>query len=251
MENLPLYREIYYDLRNKIKDGTYSENNSLPAERVLCKMYRVSRSTIRRTLDELQKEGYIVKAQGNGNFIKPKIFEQKLTKFHSFAGSLNEQHILIRNQILSYELIDTDRYLASLDIINQCTPPASRWHKLTRLRSAETYPLMIETSYLLQSRFLSLKPDVLGDGSLYSYLETYYDMEITDAYETLSPLLPTAKERLLLQIPTHMPCMLCERFCYEQEYIIIVHRTVVRGDKFKFKAAYYTNDIITKTDQDI
>ena len=80
MENLPLYREIYYDLRNKIKDGTYSENNSLPAERVLCKMYRVSRSTIRRTLDELQKEGYIVKAQGNGNFIKPKIFEQKLTK---------------------------------------------------------------------------------------------------------------------------------------------------------------------------
>ena len=39
--------------------------------------------------------------------------------------------------------------------------------------------------------------------------------------------------------------MLCERFCYEQQYLTIIHRTVVRGDKFKFKAAYYTDEAIT------
>ena len=114
MEALPLYRQIYIDLLEKIRDGTYLENKSLPAERVLCHMYHVSRSTIRRTLDELQRDGYIVKAQGNGNFVKPKVFDQKLTKFHSFASSLKEQHILIRNQILDYELIEADRYLESL-----------------------------------------------------------------------------------------------------------------------------------------
>ena len=245
MEALPLYRQIYDDLLEKIRDGTYLENKSLPAERVLCHMYHVSRSTIRRTLDELQRDGYIVKAQGNGNFVKPKVFDQKLTKFHSFASSLKEQHILIRNQILDYELIEADRYLDSLEVVRAHTPAGSRRPKLIRLRSAETFPLMIETSYLLQSRFLALKPEILKDGSLYAYLEAYYGMEITDAYETLSPLLPTAKERLLLQIPTHVPCMLCERFCYEQQYLTIIHRTVVRGDKFKFKAAYYTDEAIT------
>ena len=168
MEALPLYQQIYSDLLEKIRDGTYLENKSLPAERVLCQMYHVSRSTIRRTLDELQKEGYIVKAQGNGNFVKPKVFDQKLTKFHSFASSLKEQHILIKNQILDYELVEGDKYLESLDIVRQRTPPGSRWHKLTRLRSAEAFPLMIETSYLLQSRFLALKPEVLKDGSLYA-----------------------------------------------------------------------------------
>ena len=161
MEALPLYQQIYSDLLEKIRDGTYLENKSLPAERVLCQMYHVSRSTIRRTLDELQKEGYIVKAQGNGNFVKPKVFDQKLTKVHSFASSLKEQHILIKNQILDYELVEGDKYLESLDIVRQRTPPGSRWHKLTRLRSAEAFPLMIETSYLLQSRFLALKPEVL------------------------------------------------------------------------------------------
>lgn len=36
MEALPLYQQIYSDLLEKIRDGTYLENKSLPAERVLC-----------------------------------------------------------------------------------------------------------------------------------------------------------------------------------------------------------------------
>ena len=45
-----------------------------------------------------------------------------------------------------------------------------------------------------------------------------------------------------MQIPAHIPCMLCERFCHEREQLIVIHRTVVRGDKFKFKAAYYVDE---------
>ena len=71
---------------------------------------------------------------------------------------------------------------------------------------------MIETSYLPQSRFITIAADILRDGSLYSYLEAYYNMEITDASKVLSPLIPGNKERMLLQIPPHIPCMLCERF---------------------------------------
>lgn len=241
MDGIPLYQEIYDDLRSKIENGFYSENTALPAERALCQMYHVSRSTIRTSLDALHQNGYIVKAHGNGNFVKPKMFEQRLTKFHSFAGSLKAQHILIKNQILDCESITTDKYLDSLGLVQKDFGPRTRWHKLVRLRSAEAFPLMIETSYLPQSRFLSIDPDLLRDGSLYSYLETYYNMEITDASEVLSPLLPSNKERMLLQIPPHVPCMLIERFCHERDKLIVVHRTVVRGDKFKFKAAYYVD----------
>lgn len=241
MDGIPLYQEIYDDLRKKIEDGSYSENAPLPAERVLCQIYHVSRSTIRASLEELRRNDYIVKAHGNGNFVKPKMFEQKLTQFHSFAGSLKAQHILIKNQILDYELIESDKYMDSLDLAKLGAPRKIHWHKLTRLRSAETFPLMIETSYLPQSRFVALEPDVFRDGSLYAYLEGKYNMAITDASEVLSPLLPNNKERMLLQIPTHVPCMLCERFCHERETLVAIHRTVVRGDKFKFKAAYYVD----------
>ncbi len=228
MDGTPLYQEIYDDLRKRIESGEFSENSVLPAERVLCELYHVSRSTMRAALELLRQN----------DFIKPKMFEQRLTKFHSFAESLKSQHILIKNQILDYELIESDKYLASLNLPEKSLRTAY-WHKLTRLRSAETFPLMIETSYLPQSRFMALEPNIIQDGSLYAYLENYYNMEITDADELFSPILPTSKERMLLQIPTHIACMLCERFCQERDNLIAIHRTVVRGDKFKFRAAYF------------
>ena len=163
MDGIPLYREIYEDIRRKIDSGEYSENAPLPAERVLCDMYHVSRSTIRASLEALYKAGYIGKVHGTGNFVKPKMFEQRLTKSHSFASSLKAQHILIKNQILDYDLIDAgaDKYLSSIEQVRH-GGRQTRWHKLVRLRSAEAFPLMIETTYLPQSRFLSLEPDVHG-----------------------------------------------------------------------------------------
>lgn len=63
-------------------------------------------------------------------------------------------------------------------------------------------------------------------------------MVVTDANEFLSPSLPNNRERTLLQISAHTPCMLCELFSYERENLISIDYTVVRGDKFKFKFAY-------------
>lgn len=206
MDGIPLYREIYEDIRRKIDSGEYSENAPLPAERVLCDMYHVSRSTIRASLEALYKAGYIVKVHGNGNFVKPKMFEQRLTKFHSFASSLKAQHILIKNQILDYDLIDAgaDKYLSSIEQVRH-GGRQTRWHKLVRLRSAEAFPLMIETTYLPQSRFLSLEPDAAAD--------------------------PGARALYALR-----------EVCHERDHLIAIHRTVVRGDKFKFKAAYYVDE---------
>lgn len=245
METDAVYWGIYDDIRAKIKSGNYSENMPLPAERVLCGMYHVSRTTIRHALELLEREGFIIKAHGNGNFVKPQMFEQKLSKFHSFAGSLKAQHVVIKNVVLDYELVETDKYLESLDPTLLGGTRALRWHKLVRLRFAEDFPLMIETSYLPQSRFLSLDMEHLKGGSLYQFLESNYNMSISDAYELLSPVIPTSKERSYLHIPAHVPCMQMERFCHENDCLIAIHRTTVRGDKYKFKANYYVNDSST------
>lgn len=238
MVNIPLYEEIYSDLLEKINTGFYSEKTFLPSERALCNIYHVSRATIRRALEELRKNRYIETKQGSGNFVKPQVYEQPLSKFHSFAGSLRAKHIEITNQILSYEFITNDKYLLEVLPERGCT----HWHKLVRLRMANGYPLMIETAYLPASRFFRLDLDYLKCNSLYAYLELYYSMKIDDANELLSPIMPTSQERSLLQISAQEPCMLLERFCYEKGTLIAIHRTTVRGDKYKFRAFYYANE---------
>lgn len=238
MNTLPLYREIYNDLLKKIMSGYYLEKTYLPSERTLCEMYHVSRATIRRALDDLRKDKYIEKKQGSGNFVKPQMYEQTLSQFHSFAGSLRAQHIEITNQILSYDLIEGDKYLSEVLTGEE---GFSRWHKLVRLRLANNYPLMIETAYLPRERFYRLDLDYLKSNSLYAYLELYYSMSINDTNELLSPIMPTVREAGFLRISTQEPCMLLERFCYENERLIAIHKTTVRGDKYKFRAFYYAN----------
>ena len=238
MSSTPLYQDIYRDLQKKILSGYYSEKTYLPSERSLCEMYHVSRATIRRALEELYRDKYIEKKQGSGNFVKPQMYEQTLSKFYSFVGSLRAQHIEITNQIIDCDIIAEDRYLAEAVLPKE---DCRLWHKLIRLRSANDYPLMLETTYLPKDRFARLDLEYLKSGSLYHYLESYYSMEIDNANDLLSPIMPSPREASYLQISTQDPCMLLERFCYEKERLIAIHKTVVRGDKYKFRAFYYTN----------
>lgn len=238
MNDAPLYKEIYQSLLTWIVSNDCF-GKQLPSERKLCKRFHVSRSTIRHALDALQQNGYIHKVQGRGNFVRPQMYEQPLSKFHSFAGELKARQSEITNEILDYSLIEVDKYLGS---ILRKHIHETKWHKLVRLRSASGFPLMIETTYLPQNRFYHLDIEHLKTHSLYAYLTAYYCMKIDKAHELLSPVIATNKERQSLKITRHDPCMLIERFCYEGERLIAIHKTIVRGDKYIFRASYYANE---------
>lgn len=231
MENGFLYMDIYRDIIDKIRSGYWEENSPLPSERNLCQLYHVSRTTMRRALMRLEQENYITKKHGNGNFIKPYVYEQPLGQFYSFTNSLKSDGILIENLIVDYDIS-----LPSPDLVKKThCDPTERFHKLTRLRSASDYPLMLETTYLPKSRFYQIDIDWLQEHSLYQYLGERYNMRVDTSYEVFYPILPDNKVRLLLHIPSNQPCMSLERFSYEDNTLIEYTKSIVRGDKYKFK----------------
>jgi GntR family transcriptional regulator len=231
MAGEPLYMNIYNDIVNKIRPGGWEENSILPAERALCQIYNVSRTTVRRALKRLEQENYIFKKHGDGNFVKPHVFEQPLAQFYSFTNTLKNDGVIIENLIVDYDVS-----LPSPELIKimRCDP-MDRFHKLTRLRSAKEYPLMLETTYLPKSRFSQIDIDWLQNHSLYNYLSQQYNMRVDGGTEVFCPVLPNTKERLLLHIPANLPCMSIERFSYENNALIEYTKSIVRGDKYKFK----------------
>ncbi|MCD7866807.1 MAG: GntR family transcriptional regulator [Clostridiales bacterium] len=60
------YRVLADKLKEQIDSGT---RGRLPTERELCQIHGVSRQTVRQALALLQKENYIEKRQGSGNYI--------------------------------------------------------------------------------------------------------------------------------------------------------------------------------------
>lgn len=238
MKEIPLYQTLYNELVKKISMGEYSEKTPLPSEREICDIYHVSRSTVRKTMEILRYNNYINTIHGSGNYVRPKLYYQPLTKFHSFANYLTSNNVKIINKILSYELIDTDDYLKKFAEVDKMQ---TKWHKLTRLRLDSNTPLMIETSYLPRNRFYNIDIKTLDNHSLYKYLESFYNMKIDTATEYMSPTSLTIEQADYLEISPKIPCMLLERWCYENDSIIIIHKTIVRGDKYKFKNVYSNN----------
>lgn len=64
----PLYHQMYLVLRQRIRDGEYAEGRPLPGEHQLAGQFGVSRVTVRRTLQQLEAEGLVVRRRGSGTF---------------------------------------------------------------------------------------------------------------------------------------------------------------------------------------
>ena len=67
---VPIYHQLFSILRDEIFAGRFKENELLPGDFALCRMYGVSRDTVRRALDELVSRGLIVRQPGQGTRVR-------------------------------------------------------------------------------------------------------------------------------------------------------------------------------------
>lgn len=66
---VPVYRQIYDDLVQRIQNGEYSHGSMLPSESKFCAMYGVERATVRRALAMMVDDGRIAKYPGLGTSV--------------------------------------------------------------------------------------------------------------------------------------------------------------------------------------
>jgi GntR family transcriptional regulator len=66
----PRYHQVYVTLRSWVRDGSYRAGERIPTEPELCRLFGVSRITIRKAIDELSREGWLLRQQGRGTFVQ-------------------------------------------------------------------------------------------------------------------------------------------------------------------------------------
>ena len=64
-----LYEHVKQDILSKISSGEYKANERILSERELCRHYSVSRTTIRKAIDELVADGVLIRSSGRGTFV--------------------------------------------------------------------------------------------------------------------------------------------------------------------------------------
>jgi GntR family transcriptional regulator len=73
--SLPIYDQIYSQIKAQIISGELQEHEALPSIRNLAKDLRISVITTKRAYDELEKESFIYTIAAKGCFVAPKNVE--------------------------------------------------------------------------------------------------------------------------------------------------------------------------------
>ncbi|OON44480.1 GntR family transcriptional regulator, partial [Bacillus anthracis] len=64
------YLGIYQKMKQQILDGEYKINEKIPSSPVLAEEFDVSVLTIKKALDLLVRDGYIIRRRGSGTVVQ-------------------------------------------------------------------------------------------------------------------------------------------------------------------------------------
>ena len=91
---VPIYEQIYAQLKNEIISGALKENEPLPSIRGLAKGLRISVITTKRAYEELERSGYIYTLAGKGSFVAKRnnelILEEYLKEIESHLERISK-----------------------------------------------------------------------------------------------------------------------------------------------------------------
>jgi GntR family transcriptional regulator/MocR family aminotransferase len=179
--NMPIYQQIYEQLKEKIMAGTFKEGDRLASTRVFAKNFCVARNTVENAYSQLCLEGYVLNKPGSG-FIVQSMNDHLLS-------SMQQNDLVHESQYADLErssFEEPEVYLYDFQYGNLDIPfPYSLWRRFTtevllsfdaqRINSYNDkqgeLDLRIEImKYLQEARAVSCTPDqiVLCCGTQYA-----------------------------------------------------------------------------------
>lgn len=232
----PLYLQLMNILIDNIEKNM-EENQQILSEREICEIYKVSRTTVRQALIELERDGYIYKIHGKGTFVAPKKLNQDLISFYSFTEEMKKLGKNPTSDVTGFEIVNVDDKLQRIFNVSS----EELLYKISRIRKADGVPMLYEITYLPFSRFEGLNKNELIERPMYDVLVENFHAKLTRAEEFFQPILTNKLESIYLEIMEGAPSLKIERLTYENDNIIEYTLGIARGDKFKYRVQLNNN----------
>jgi GntR family transcriptional regulator len=202
---------------------------AIPSERQLSADLGVSRLTVRAALDELVRDGHLIRRRGSGTFVSEPKIAQELT-MTSFTDDMRERGLRPASRTLETSVVTAGARLGRLLHVS----PSEPVFVAKRLRLADGETMAIEDLHVRQSLIPSLTGRELEEHSFYELLRDRYEVTPVGGMQTVEPTVTNEEESELLGIPLHSPAFLFERITRGVDGTVIEYvRSIYRGDRYR------------------
>jgi GntR family transcriptional regulator len=203
--------------------------DALPSERRLATDLGVSRPTLRAVIDELVREGLLLRRHGSGTYVAEPKIALPLT-MTSFSEDMTRRGMRPGSRVVSFELQAAG---AKLGQRLQISPVDEVW-VITRLRLADDETMAIEWLHAPRRLLGDLRREELSDHSYYELLRERRGIIIASGVQTIEPTVTSPEEAELLGVPLHSPAFLFERTTTSEDGEVVEFvRSVYRGDRYR------------------
>jgi GntR family transcriptional regulator len=228
-ENLQkLYLQLCEIIKKKIESKEWGVGSQIPTEDELCKIYDVSRATVRAAVLELVRQGYLYRQQGKGTFVK-QLATDELVMLTGFRELMLEPGVEFSTQVIAQTTIMPMGNIGNLLNLS----PDKHVIYIKRITVVEGKPIIIQEVHIPLHVCPQLLDEDISVHSLFGLFKKY-KIEITLIRNYFGITYLSAEEAQAFNLTEGSPTLLLNQLFFSKETPIMYIRSIKRHDSFGF-----------------
>jgi GntR family transcriptional regulator len=225
-----LYLQLYEIIKKKIENNEWAVGSQIPTEQELCKMFNVSRATVRTAILELTRRGFLKRQQGKGTFILKTAISDGLLMITSFRELLFDDNVPFDTRVLAQTtMMPTDDLALEIEI-----PQDKRIIFVKRLHFLNDEPVLLQESFIPHHICPLLLEEDLINSSLFEIFEKKCGIKITKIKTSFELDSLNEDESRLLQLAEGEPSILLAQQSFSGNTQIMYTRSMKGSKKLSF-----------------
>ncbi|MDI6889574.1 MAG: GntR family transcriptional regulator [Thermodesulfovibrionales bacterium] len=232
-----LYVQLCEIMKRKIENKEWDVGFQIPTEEELCKIYGVSRATVRTAISELVREGYLTRQQGKGTFVKKQMSDE-LIMSTSFRELMLEQGISFSTEVLAHTtMMPMDNLITLLDC-----PADKHVIYIKRTTIVEGRPIMVQEIYIPFHICPPLLEEDIVNNSLFGLFKKH-KVDITRIRNYFGITYLSPEEAQVFSLAEGSSTLLLNQLFFSGETPVMYTRSIKRSDSFGFSIEFKKSSI--------
>ena len=226
------YKIIETDIINAIQTGKIKPGEKLPGEVELCEKYNVSRVTVRKAILNLASAGKVYRRAGDGTYVSEKPYVNTTGQARSFSKDMIQNGKKPGSVLLNFKISKAKKneFIAEKLRLKE----NESFYEIERLRTGDGIPIAISYTYIPFKMMPDFNIDRVTSGSLYSYFNELYELELVRKERTMSAVMPTKEQKKALKISDEPLLKICHPSYTKTGAIVEYSETYYVGSRFVY-----------------
>ena len=230
--SVPLYLQLEAVLEAAIQNKEYKDGEKLPSENQLCKMYSVSRITVRQALSKLEQKNLVYSVHGKGTFVRIADMSQSLVKITSFKKTLEQKGLTGHTEVEEYTTKKIPEAIKIQFDLKNIT-------KLSLLGYANDLPVVYYCSYMISTiaeEMLPIAQNWEKEKKAFSTWDIYPEISIRKLKmeQKITAVVADSNIAKMLKVCKGDPVMKMETHAYSHNDLVEYKEAYYRADKYSF-----------------